>query len=108
MSLTAGIDGSIQNHQQDTKMEDKSEFSVFVPTMFQDKALDWLLKKIDEDIATVATYSNPESAQDSIYQAAINRAKLVSHSLLVMYSPREFKVNAEAIKNEIDKHWLTR
>lgn len=108
MSLTAGTDGSIQNYQQDTKMEDKSEFSVFVPTMFQDKALDWLLKKIDEDIATVATYSNPELSQDSIYQAAINRAKLVSYSLLVMYSPREFEVNVEALNSALDKHWLTR
>jgi len=103
MSLAAGTDGSIQTHQQEIKMESKSELAAIVPTMAQEKALDWLLQKLDEDIATASTYKESAESQDMIQQAAVNRAKLISDSLLIMYSPRVFKVDANALISQLDK-----
>ena len=84
-------------------MESKSELAAIVPTMAQEKALDWLLQKLDEDIATASTYKESAESQDMIQQAAVNRAKLISDSLLIMYSPRVFKVDANALISQLDK-----
>ncbi|HBM7586599.1 TPA: hypothetical protein LZ306_003387 [Enterobacter bugandensis] len=82
-------------------MGNKNELAEMVPAKFQEKAFDWLLQKLDEDIEAASRYEAEKETQDIIRTAAINRAKLVSDSLLAMYSPRVFKVDAEALKKHM-------
>ncbi len=71
-------------------MTDKTEFSRVVPEVIQDKATDWLLGKLDEELDELRELSNSGEDITDILPGSIGRARfraeLIRETFISQYS----------------------
>ncbi|ELE9726649.1 hypothetical protein RM407_000243 [Enterobacter kobei] len=78
-------------------MSDKTEFARIVPAMVQDKATDWLLSKLDQQLSDfneyVAQGGDTQRAMKGSLNAATFRGQLIHETFIAQYA--DAKENVE-------------
>jgi len=77
-------------------MSDKTEFARIVPAMVQDKATDWLLSKLDEQLSDLNEYiaqgGDAQRAMKGSLNVAAFRGKLVHETFIAQYADEKENV----------------
>ena len=71
-------------------MTEKTTFHQIVPAMVQDKAADWLIENLDEDLRNLFFMAETQAIKAHHIEAMVNRAeirgKIIRQSFIAAYS----------------------
>lgn len=74
-------------------MSDKTEFARIVPAMIQEKAADWLLNKVDDELEAISNHlAGGELASNIIpgsLRGAAFRGRLIRETFIAQYADEE-------------------
>lgn len=62
-----------------------TELQQIVPEASQEKAINWLIEKIEDDLLAVAVDTSTEVTQELLIGAAAMRGKIINSSLVSLY-----------------------